>query len=68
MPQFSDTRGPPLIVGSVPVRPMNEAIRDCLVTYHEDLIDTLTLPDPNDRHVLAAAIRADAKVIVTYNL
>jgi predicted nucleic acid-binding protein len=49
-------------------RLMNEALRDCLVTEYEDLIDSLTLPDPDDRHVLAAAIRADAEVIVTYNL
>lgn len=47
---------------------MNEAVRDCLVTGYEDLIESLTLPDPNDRHVLAAAIRADAEVIVTFNL
>src|SRR5438067_10785424 len=47
---------------------MNEAVRDCLVTGYEDLIESLTLPDPDDRHVLAAAIRAGASVIVTYNL
>ncbi len=47
---------------------MNEAVRDCLVMGYEDLIDSLTLPDPDDRHVLAAAIRARAEVIVTYNL
>jgi hypothetical protein len=29
---------------------------------------TLTLPDADDRHVLAAAIRAEADVIVTFNL
>jgi hypothetical protein len=38
------------------------------VTGHEDLIASLSLPDPDDRHVLAAAIRASADVIVTYNL
>lgn len=47
---------------------MNEAIRDCLVMGYEDLIGSLTLPDPDDRHVLAAAIRAGAEVIVTCNL
>jgi predicted nucleic acid-binding protein len=47
---------------------MNEAVRDCLVTGYEDLIDSLALPDPDDRHVLAAAIRGGAEIIVTYNL
>jgi len=47
---------------------MNEAIRDCLICGYEDLIPSLTLPDPNDRHVLAAAIRCRADVIVTCNL
>jgi predicted nucleic acid-binding protein len=47
---------------------MNQAIRDCLVTGYEDLIETLVLPDADDRHVLAAAICANAEVIVTYNL
>ena len=39
-----------------------------LVTGYEDLIPGLQLPDPNDRHVLAAAIRGRADVIVTANL
>jgi hypothetical protein len=47
---------------------MNAHVRDCLVTGYEDLIGALTLPDPDDRHVLAAAIRAGADVIVTTNL
>ena len=47
---------------------MNSNVRDCLVTGYEPLIDGLTLPDPDDRHVLAAAIRASADVIVTFNL
>jgi predicted nucleic acid-binding protein len=41
---------------------------DALVTGYEDLIEGLRLPDPDDRHVLAAAIRARADVIVTANL
>ena len=47
---------------------MNAHVRDCLVTGYEDLIPSLTLPDPDDRHVLAAAIRVGAEVIVTTNL
>jgi hypothetical protein len=47
---------------------MNAALPDALVTGYAALTDTLSLPDPDDRHVLAAAIRAGADVIVTYNL
>ena len=46
---------------------MNRATRDCLVTGYELLISTLDLPDPNDRHVLAAAIVGRCDVIVTTN-
>lgn len=46
---------------------MNKAVPDSLVTGYEDLINTLTLKDPDDRHVLAAAIRCDADTIVTFN-
>ena len=44
------------------------AIPDCLVSGYEALEVTLALPDPNDRHVLAAAILCRAGTIVTYNL
>lgn len=47
---------------------MNEAIRDVLVEGYERIIEQLTLPDPDDRHVLAAAVYAEATVIVTKNL
>jgi predicted nucleic acid-binding protein len=40
---------------------------DALVTRHEDLMEGLELPDPDDRHVLAAAIRGRADVIITRN-
>lgn len=49
-------------------RLMNDAIRDVMVTGYEHLIDQLDLPDADDRHVLAAAIHAEAEVIVTRNL
>lgn len=47
---------------------MNQNVRDCLVTDYRNLIPSLTLPDPKDRHILAAAIAARADVIVTFNL
>ena len=47
---------------------MDKHAVDALVTGYEDLIPGLQLPDPGDRHVLAAAIRGQAGVIVTMNL
>ena len=49
-------------------RLMDIAIPDALVTHYESLIDGISLPDPEDRHVLAAAIKCDAQMIVTANL
>lgn len=46
---------------------MNESIRDVLVQNYENLIDGLKLPHDEDRHVLAAAVKAAAQVIVTLN-
>jgi PIN domain len=46
---------------------MDKHAVDALVTGYEDLIPGLHLPDPDDRHVLAAAIRGHADVIVTVN-
>lgn len=47
---------------------MNDTLPDALVTGFEKLIPGLSLPDPDDRHVVAAAIRCDAEVIVTINM
>jgi len=49
-------------------RLMNAATRDCLVEGYDALIESIKLPDEDDRHVLAAAIHAHAGVIVTFNL
>ena len=49
-------------------RLMNAATRDCLVEGYDALIESIKLPDEDDRHVLAAAIHARAGVIVTFNL
>ncbi len=47
---------------------MNEAFPDAVVDNYQDLVPAVTLPDPDDRHVLAAAIRGGANVIVTDNI
>lgn len=47
---------------------MRHAVPTYQVVGHEPLIRDLVLPDPDDRHVLAAAIHAEADVIVTGNL
>src|SRR3974390_528219 len=46
---------------------MDQAVPDGCVVGYEPLIAGLKLPDPNDRHVLAAAIRCGASAIVTFN-
>jgi predicted nucleic acid-binding protein len=46
---------------------MNEAFPDALVTGYEALIGEMT-NDPKDRHILAAAVRGAAEVLVTENL
>lgn len=47
---------------------MDTSVRDCLITGYESLIPSLDLPDPDDRHVLAAAIVGRCDAIVTQNL
>ncbi|MBU2714010.1 PIN domain-containing protein [Zooshikella harenae] len=47
---------------------MDSHVRDCLVEGYEPLIEGLNLPDPDDRHVLAAAIKCGAQAIITFNL
>jgi hypothetical protein len=47
---------------------MDANVRDCLVTGYECLIPALVLPDPDDAHVLAAAVHGGANIIVTFNL
>ncbi len=47
---------------------LNEAFPDALVKNYEPLIETLSLPDMKDKHLLAAAIKTNANLIVTNNL
>ena len=49
-------------------RLMDAHVRDALVAGFEDLLPAIRLPDPDDRHVVAAAIRGEADVILTVNI
>lgn len=46
----------------------NLAFPDAMVENYEPLINGLELPDPKDCHVLAAAIKTNANLIVTNNI
>ncbi len=47
---------------------MTTALPDATVTGYEERIEEFDLPDPDDRHVLAAAVTAGASLLVTGNL
>jgi predicted nucleic acid-binding protein len=47
---------------------MGASFPDALVTDRESLLDAVRLPDPGDRHVVAAARAGRADVIVTDNV
>lgn len=49
-------------------RLMEAAAPGASITGYEDRVLSLTLPDPDDRHVLAAAIAGQVDMIVTWNL
>jgi predicted nucleic acid-binding protein len=68
MKAVSEQRGIPIEKLQSRREAMDGAVLDCCVSGYEDLIGALTLPDPNDRHVLAAAITCGADVIVTFDL
>ena len=57
-----------LIEANKRIEIINSAFPDALVENYEPLIETLKLPDSKDRHVLAAAIKTNASLIVTNNL
>jgi len=49
-------------------RQMERALPGACAKGHSDWIEDLTLPDPSDRHVLAAAIHVNADAHVTFTL
>lgn len=50
------------------IRRMQGAFSEAVVTGHLDLLVELERTEPKDRHVLAAAIRAQSGALVTFNL
>ena len=46
---------------------MNRSVLDSLVSGYEQFTPVVKLPDENDRHVVAAAIRCGASAVVTCN-
>lgn len=46
---------------------MEDAFPEAIVSDFESLIEAIELPDVDDRHVVAAAIRSGAQAIVTFN-
>lgn len=47
---------------------MDRAFPDANIDTFENIIETLKLPDKNDHHVLAAAIKSNSSYIITYNI
>lgn len=47
---------------------INHSVPDCLVWGYEPLVESLKLPDSDRRHVLAAAIKSGAQVLVTASI
>lgn len=52
----------------VTIDTMNKAFKDANVRGYRNLVEAITLPDPDDRHVVAAAIRCNADLILTENI
>lgn len=46
---------------------MDRSVLNCLVTGYEALEQSFHLPDPDDRHILAAAVQSGADLILTFN-
>lgn len=59
--------GLPVVNAERRISAMRRAFPDATVSGFDDLIGTMT-NDPKDRHVLAAGIRANCEVLVTFNL
>lgn len=50
------------------LRAVTRAFPDAIVDGYEPLVGAFRLPDPDDRHVLAAAVRGECDILLTENL
>lgn len=50
------------------IQEMNRAFKDAEIVNYKQLIKAIDLPDSDDEHVLAAAIKCNADLILTENL
>jgi hypothetical protein len=64
----ADVPGIPIERLQITRKLMNDALPDATVTGYRAHLEAITLPDPDDPHVVAAAIAAGASVILTWNL
>ncbi|MGJ5178572.1 PIN domain-containing protein [Bradyrhizobium oligotrophicum] len=64
----ADASAIPIARLQVTRRLMNDALPAATISGYEGHIPDVTLPDPDDRHVVAAAIAAKASLLLTWNL
>lgn len=58
----------PTDIAANQIKRVRKAFPESLVTGHDVYIPAITLPDEDDRHVLAAAVHIRAEAIITDNL
>jgi len=64
----ADVPGIPIERLKITRKLMNDSLPNATVTGYRTHLEAVALPDPDDRHVVAAAIAAGASVILTWNL
>tara|TARA_A100001391_G_C5034168_1_gene269181 strand:+ start:543 stop:1148 length:606 start_codon:yes stop_codon:yes gene_type:complete len=64
----SAAKDDPADIAANQIKRVRKAFPEALVTGHEVYIPAITLPDEDDRHVLAAAVHIRAEAIITDNL
>jgi hypothetical protein len=65
---IADVPGIPIERLQITRKLMNDALPGATVTGYQAHLEAITLPDPDDRHVVDAAITTGASVILTWNL